>query len=199
MKLHYPATHRNRDAILAVLQDRLPDSGRILEIASGSGEHVVHFAAALPDLTFQPSTPDAAERASVDAHARESHLSNVLPALDLDTRAQPWPVPAGSIDAIMCANMIHIAPFEAAVGLFHGAARVLTPDGVFFLYGPFSFSGKFTSDSNAAFDASLKSRDPSWGVRDVDDLDALGAEVGLVRVETIAMPANNHVLVWRRG
>ena len=192
-----PATARNRDAILGVLREILPASGTILEIASGSGEHAVHIATALPGLTWQPSDPDSAARRSVAAHARRSGAANILPALDLDAASSRWPV--ARADGIVCINMIHIAPWAATEGLMAGAGRVLTQDGVLILYGPFREGGRPMPESNAAFDADLRARDPLWGVRDLETVSQTAAGQGLTLVRRIAMPANNLVLVYRRS
>lgn len=191
-----PATARNRAPILAVLQEVLPGRGLVLEIASGTGEHVVHFAAALPDLTWQPSDPSEDARASIAAWRDEAALPNLRAPLPLDVTA-PWPVDAA--DAIVCINMIHIAPWEATLALFAGAARVLPPGGPLVTYGPYRFGGAFTAESNAAFDADLRRRDPRWGVRDVVDLEAAAIAAGLTLIGTFGLPANNHAIVWRRG
>lgn len=196
MKKHAPATLRNRDFILDVLRPLLAGRRRVLEIASGSGEHAAFFAAALPDVEWQPTDPDAESLASIDAHRAESGLSNVRPALRLDVTEEPWPVPQA--DAIVCINMIHIAPWAAAEALFRGAARALSPGAPLYLYGPYRFSGAFTAPSNEAFDASLRERDPRWGVRDLDDVTALAERCGFSRVGVVAMPANNHSVIFRR-
>lgn len=191
-----PATARNRAPILEVLQEVLPGRGLVLEIASGTGEHAVHFAAALPDLTWQPSDPSEDARASIAAWRDEAALPNLRAPLPLDVTA-PWPVDAA--DAIVCINMIHIAPWEATLALFAGAARVLPPGGPLVTYGPYRFGGAFTAESNAAFDADLRRRDPRWGVRDVVDLEAAAIAAGLALIGTFGLPANNHAIVWRRG
>ncbi len=196
MKLDYPATHRNRDAILGVLHKELPSAARVLEVASGSGQHATFFAGALPGITWQPSSIDDDELASIEAWREECGARGLLAPVRLDARESAWP--AGPYDALFCANMVHIAPWSAAEGLFAGAARVLRPGGVVLLYGPFRFSGRFLAASNEAFDASLRDRDPGWGVRDVEDLVALADRVGLAHVRTHEMPANNHVLVFVR-
>ncbi len=196
MKRDYPATERNKHALLDALHAHLPKTGTVLEIASGSGQHAVHFAAGLPKLKWQPSSREEEERASIAAYAAEAQLPNLLPALSLDVTAHPWPVTAA--DAIVCINMIHIAPWAASEGLFSGAAQLLKPGTPLITYGPYKFEGEFTSPSNAQFDASLQRRDPDWGVRDVVDLDALAARAGFARTHTAALPANNHVLVWLR-
>jgi hypothetical protein len=200
-RLHAPAVARNRDAILEILRRELPAAGLVLEIASGSGEHIVHFAGALPALTFQPSDPNPDALDSIKAWAAQSDAANVLPPLRIDAAAGDWPASLQSEhtpDAILCINMIHIAPWRAALALFAGAGRLLPAQGLLYLYGPYRFRGAFTAPSNAAFDQSLRSRDPSWGVRDVDDLEAACRAVGLGLVEVVPMPANNHSLVFRR-
>jgi SAM-dependent methyltransferase len=195
-RLYAPATRRNRDPILAVLQRHLPPRGLVLEIASGSGEHVVHFAAQLRALQFQPSDPDPVARASVDAWVAASGLDNVRPALALDAAAPHWPAEAA--DAVVSINMIHIAPWRAAEGLIAGAARLLSAGGVLYLYGPFRRDGAHTAPSNAAFDADLRARNPEWGVRALEDVAALAASAGFSAPEIEAMPANNLSLIFRR-
>jgi SAM-dependent methyltransferase len=192
-----PAVARNRDPILGVLRRVVPARGLVLEVASGSGEHAVHFAAALPHLTWQPTDLDPEARASIEAHRAAARLPNLLPALELDATAPRWPV--AQADAVVSINMIHIAPWLAAQGLMAGAARLLGPDGVLFLYGPFKDHGQHTAPSNAAFDASLRARDPSWGVRDIADVCDLAAQHHFDLTERIAMPANNMSLVFRRA
>lgn len=196
-KRHAPATQRNRDAILAVLREELPASGVVLEVASGSGEHAVHFAAAMPQLDWQPSDPDPAALASIDAWATEARAANLRPALGLDAAATDWPPPHAN--AILCCNMVHIAPWSAAEGLFAGAGRLLPSGAPLILYGPFIEADVPTADSNLAFDASLRDRDPAWGLRAVAALDALATAAGLHRIRRTAMPANNLMLVWRRA
>ncbi len=196
MKRHAPAAERNRDPILDVLRRELPDSGIVLEIASGTGQHAVHFAAALPAIVWQPSDVDPTALASIEAYRSEAGLDNLRAPIEFDTRNPTWPLERA--DAIVSSNMVHISPWESAQGLFSGAARLLPAGAPLILYGPFRFNGIFTAPSNEAFDESLKQRDPRWGVRDVADLDELGAEVGLTRRTLVDMPANNHVLVFRR-
>jgi SAM-dependent methyltransferase len=192
---HAPATARNRDAILAVLHRLAPGSGTVLEVASGSGEHAAHFAAALPGLVFQPTDPDAARRASIDAWC--AGIANVRPALALDATTGPWP--AGPFDLLLCCNMIHIAPWEAAEGLVAGAGRVLAPGGTLLLYGPFRRQGVKTAPGNEAFDADLRARNPQWGVRDLESVDALARAAGFGGAEITEMPANNLCVAWRRA
>jgi hypothetical protein len=194
-RLTWAAPERNKSAIFDVLVRVLPETGLALEIASGSGQHVVHFAARLPGLTFQPSDVDEANLASIRAWISETALGNVRAPLTLDVCASDWGVTA---DAIFSANMVHIAPWACAVGLFEGAARHLSSAGVLVLYGPFHIDGKPTAESNAVFDADLRRRDPSWGVRDVRDVGALAERNGFVLAERIDMPANNQTLLFRR-
>ena len=195
-RLHAPATARNRDAILAVLRAHLPARGLVLELASGSGEHAAHFAAALPDLVFQPSDPDDAARASIDAWAAAAGSANLRPALALDATAARWPIAAA--DAVLCINMIHIAPWRAAEGLVAGAARVLSQGGVLYLYGPFKRDGAHTAPSNQAFDASLRGQNPEWGVRDLEAVAALAARAGFAPPQIVPMPANNLSVIFGR-
>lgn len=193
MKQHAPATQRNREPIREVLARVLPATGTVLEIASGSGEHAIAFASAFPALRWQPSDPDPVARSSIAAWRVETGLPNLAEPLALDVCA-PWPIDAA--DAIVCINMVHISPWESALALFAGAAKLLAPGAPLYLYGPYKFGGAFTAPSNEDFDRSLRSRDPRWGVRDVADL-AKAAD-GFALVETVAMPANNHSLVFRR-
>lgn len=192
-----PAALRNRGPIEAVLREVLPASGRVLEIASGSGEHVVAFAAAFPALEWQPSDPDGEALASIDAWAAEVGLSNLRPALRLDASEWPWPTEPPA--AIVCINMIHIAPWAACLGLMRGAGELLPPGGLLYLYGPMTIDGRFTAASNAEFDASLRARDPAWGVRDVEAVAAAGRARGLELTRVVAMPANNASLIFARG
>lgn len=195
-KRHAPATVRNRDAIAAVLADWLPDTGTVLEVASGSGEHIVHFASIFPHLDWQPSDPDPAGLASIAAWRAEAGLANIAPPLALDAAVDSWPV--GQADAILCINMIHISPWSATLGLFAGASRLLASGAPLILYGPYLEPGVATAESNLAFDASLRSRDPAWGLRDTSDVKAVAAGAGFVFVERHAMPANNLMLIFRR-
>jgi hypothetical protein len=196
-KHHAPAAQRNREPIREVLARELPPRGTVLEIASGSGEHAVHFARAFPGLIWQPS--DAAPRslASIAAWRTEAALPNLLAPIALDVTSATWPV--AHADAIVCINLLHISPWDAALGLFAGAAGLLPAGALLYLYGPYRFSGAFTAASNAEFDRSLRDRDPQWGVRDVDDLATAARSHGFTLRATIAMPANNHSLVFRTG
>lgn len=194
---HSPSTARNRDAILAVLQPVLPRDGRVLELAAGSGEHAVFFAAALPGLAWQPSDPDADARASIAAWTAAEGLSNVAPPLDIDVCAAEWGAGEG-YDAVLAINMIHISPWEATLGLMAGVARVLKPGGVLFTYGAYKRDGVHTAPSNEAFEEWLKARDERFGVRDMADVEAAANAQGLALREVIEMPANNFALVFSR-
>ncbi|RVT95517.1 DUF938 domain-containing protein [Rhodovarius crocodyli] len=188
-----PAAARNRDPITEVLRGILPAQGTVLEIASGSGEHAVHFARAFPGLTFQPSDPEAGARASIDAWAED--VPNVLPALELDVLG-PWP--ALRAQAVLCINMIHIAPWEATPALMAGAAAVLEPGGLLYLYGPYRVGGEMV-ESNHKFEAWLQARDPRFGVRALEDVAAEAARVGFGPPGVTEMPANNLSVVFRRS
>jgi SAM-dependent methyltransferase len=192
-----PATVRNRGPILDVLKRHLPQQGLVLEIASGSGEHITHFAAGLDGgaLQFQPSEPDAAARASIDAWVRELGLANIRPALALDAAADVWPLPHA--DAVLCINMIHISPWAATVGLLRGAARILSPSGLLYLYGPYRRDGQMVA-SNQAFDEGLRAQNPAWGIRDLEAVVALAAEHGFAAPTIEEMPANNLSVLFRR-
>lgn len=194
LRRHAPATLRNRDPILAALRQFLPASGTLLEIASGTGEHAVFFAAALPEITWQPSDPGAEARASIDAHAADAALPNLQPALALDVTAPEWPI--ARADALLCCNMIHIAPWDATEGLMAGAARIIPPGAPMLLYGPYRQRGVETAPSNEAFDADLRARNPAWGLRDLDAVTQ--AARGYTREAVLALPANNLVVAFRR-
>jgi hypothetical protein len=195
-RLYAPATQRNRVAILDVLRAVLPASGLVLEVASGSGEHIVYLAEALPQLTFQPSDPTAEARDSIAAWVVSEGVGNVRPPLALDASADRWPIAAA--DALICINMIHIAPWDAAIGLMRGAAAILPAGAPLYLYGPFKRDGRHTAPSNADFDDSLRARDPAWGVRDLNDVAELAAAAGFTAPDITEMPANNLSLVFRR-
>lgn len=196
-RLFSPSAARNRDPILQVLQSILPAQGSALEIACGTGEHVVHFAKGLPGWRFQPTEFDETSRQSVIAWIAHEGLTNVAPPVTLDASADSWGVEsAGPFDAVLSLNMIHIAPWAAAEGLFRGAGRVLRRGGLLFLYGPFQDGGVHNAPSNAAFDESLRARNPAWGIRDIVDLQKLAAGNGLDLRERRAMPANNQALVF---
>ena len=195
LRRHAPATERNRAAILAVLREELPASGLVLEVASGSGEHAVHFAAALPALDWQPSDPDPAALASIEAWRAEAALPNIRKPIMLDAAAA-WPVKRA--DAILCINMIHISPWPATLGLMKGAGAVLPPGGLLYLYGPYLRDGVETAPSNLAFDISLKARDPRWGLRRLEDVIVAAEAQGLAFDRLVEMPANNLSLLFRK-
>ena len=197
MMLDAPAAERNRAPILEVLRKELPSTGLVLEVASGSGLHAVYLARALTPRAWLPT--DRAEDAleSIEERRLESGLVNLRPAQRLDVTEEDWPV--CTADAVVCINMLHIAPWKAAEGLFKGTARLLPEEAPLCTYGPYRFGGEFTAESNAIFDGDLRRRNPAWGVRDVDDLSRLGDRVGLHLAAVHPLPANNHVLVFRRG
>jgi SAM-dependent methyltransferase len=193
-----PSAERNKQPILEVLQRVLPASGLVLEIGSGTGQHVAHFAKALPKLTFQPSEMEATRHASIAAWIAHEQLVNVRPPIALDVMRLPWPVRAA--DAIVCINVIHISPWGATVALMEGAAKILPPGGVLATYGPYQRDGKHTSPSNEEFHKNfLQARDPRWGVRNMEEVEKVAKRNGLDLAEVLAMPANNFTLVFRRG
>jgi hypothetical protein len=196
MKRHAPATARNREPIAAVLAEELPEAGLALEVASGTGEHAVHFARTFPGLQWQPSDPDPAARESIAAWREEAGPANLLPPLALDAASPAWPI--ARADAVLCVNMVHISPVAATEGLFAGAAQLLAPEAPLILYGPYLEAEVETAPSNLDFDAGLRARNPQWGLRSAVWLDALAGEVGLRRTRRVAMPANNLMLVYRR-
>lgn len=195
-RLFASATQRNRDAILPILRRVLPASGTILEVGSGSGEHAVYFAANLPQTQWIPSDTDSAALASISAWIQHAGASNVAPPIALNVGDTDWPI--ASVDAMVCINVIHYSPWESTPALFAGAARLLSPGGVLYLYGPYRRNGQHTAASNAAFDAWLKSVDPSFGVRDLEDVEQQAGLHGFSLDEVLAMPANNFSLVLRR-
>jgi cyclopropane fatty-acyl-phospholipid synthase-like methyltransferase len=190
-----PSVTRNRDPILVVLQRVLPGRGLVLEIASGTGEHALHFAAALPHLSWQPTDQDEQALNSIAAHRAASGLPNLLAPLKLDAAAPDWPMERA--DAVVAINMVHISPWQATHGLMAGASRVLPSGGVLFLYGAYKENGAHTAPSNEAFDEDLRRRNPEWGVRDLKEVVDLARAHGLKLVERIAMRANNLSLVFR--
>lgn len=194
VKRHAPATARNRDVLAETLKYLLPAEGLVLEVASGTGEHVVHFAKLFPALIWQPSDPDPIALASINAWRAESDVPNVRPAMLLDASGD-WPI--SRADAVICINMTHISPWAATVGLLHRAARLLPPSAVLFIYGPFNQRGVPLADSNAAFDMSLRQQNPEWGLRYVEDIAEEADKIGLRLHQVIAMPANNLSLIFR--
>ncbi|AMJ60447.1 DUF938 domain-containing protein [Bosea sp. PAMC 26642] len=195
-RLFAPAATRNRDAILPILRAVLPATGLVLEVASGSGEHIVHLAQALPALTFQPSDPSPEALASIAAWTAHAGLANIRSPLQLDATTAIWPLAAA--DAVICINMIHIAPWSATQGLLRGAGTLLADGAPLYLYGPFRRPGQEMEASNAAFDESLKARNPDWGLRDLDAVAGAAAEAGFGVPEITEMPANNLSVVFRK-
>ncbi len=196
MKPYAESCEQNRAPILAVLQQVFADRQHVLEIASGTGQHAVYFAQAMPHLTWQTSELPA-NHAGIQAWLDEAGLPNVLPPVAIDVNDTDWPVPP--VDAIFNANTVHIVAWAAVQRMFAGIGRVLADGGVLCLYGPFNYDGQFTSDSNARFDVWLKNRDPNSGVRDFEAIDQLAAAQGLSLIRDIAMPANNRSLVWQKA
>lgn len=194
-KFFSEACERNRGPILDQLRDHLSGARRVLEIGSGTGQHAVHFAAALPHLVWQTSDLPA-NHPGINAWIAEAALPNLLPPLTLDVGAGPWP--AQSCDAVFSANTLHIMGWEEVQAMFAGIGRVLEPDGILCIYGPFNYGGAYTSDSNARFDAMLRAQAPHMGIRDFEAVDALARQHGLLLVADHPMPANNRLLVWRR-
>ncbi len=191
-----PAAARNREPILRVLRDCVPPSALVLEIGSGTGEHAAWFSCALPTLTWLPTDQDPEALKSIAAWRETAGQANLLPPLLLDASAETWPV--AQADVVVAINIIHIAPWAAGKGLIAGAARVLAPGGLLYLYGPFREGGVHTIASNAAFDADLQARNPSWGVRDLDDVAEFASLHGFEKPRKIAMPANNLSVLFRR-
>ena len=192
-----PAAERNRAPILAALERWLPRHGSALEIASGSGQHAAHFAAALAGWQWQPTEAEPSALASIDAWC--AGLANVRPAQRLDVLELPWRAAPARVDAIFCANLLHIAPWPTCAGLMQGAARHLAADGLLLLYGPYIVDGEPTAASNLAFDADLRARDPAWGLRRLADVAREAERAGLALRAREQMPANNLLLVFARG
>ncbi len=192
-----PAADRNKQPILDVLRAVLPATGHVLEIASGTGQHVVHFAAALPAIIWHPSDVDADSRNDIRERVHHARLANVHEPVLLDVQDVPWSL-ADRFDAIVCINMIHIAPWSATLALMRGAAQHLVGGGTLVLYGPFMEGGQHTAESNAAFDASLRERNAEWGVRELEVVSHVAAEHGLMQQDVVRMPANNLSVVFRR-
>jgi len=197
VKRQAPAVERNREPIAAVLTEELPASGLVLEIASGTGEHAVHFARTYPALIWQPSDPDAEALASIAAWRREEGLANMREPVQLDAASADWPVTAA--DAVLCINMIHISPLAATEGLLAGAAALLAPGAPLIVYGPYLEAAVETAPSNLEFDAWLKRRNPEFGLRSAEWLDERAAAHGFARTRRVAMPVNNLTLVYRRS
>lgn len=200
-RLSSPSAERNREPIAAVLRRCLPATGTVLEVASGTGEHVAWFATQFPGLVFQPSDPGGTQRGSIAAWIAATGVENVRPPLALDVAAPDWETNAAipaPLAAILCINMIHISPWAATLGLMRGAGRLLADGGVLYLYGAYKRGGRHTAPSNAAFDASLRAQDPDWGVRDIETVTAEADRAGLALEEVVEMPANNLSVIFRR-
>lgn len=190
------AAERNKGPILDVLRRVLPDKGLVLEIASGTGQHMLHFAAALPGLRWQPTDADLEAQESISLSVVTADLNNVNVALQLDVLKTPWPI--READALLCINMIHISPWVATVALFDGARDTLSAGNMLFVYGPYRCNERHTAPSNEAFDASLRARNPEWGVRDLEAVTKVAATAGFVREDVIEMPANNFSVIFRK-
>jgi len=190
------SAERNKDPILAVLARVLPRRGVVLEIASGTGQHVIHFAKALSSLTWQPSDADADLRKSIGLRIEQEHLANANTPLDLDVTRLPWPIQAA--EAVVCINLIHVAPWSATQALFDGARALLPVRHVLFLYGPYRRFGQHTSESNERFDADLRAHNPEWGLRDLEAVSEVALARGFALAEVVEMPANNFSLVFKR-
>jgi SAM-dependent methyltransferase len=195
-RLVSPSADRNKGPILGVLERVLPKTGRVLEIASGTGQHAVHFARALTGLQWQPSDPDAEARRSIASWCAQERLANVSQPLALDVHDVPWPVTA--LDAVVCINMIHISPWTTTTSLFAGAKLALREGGVLYLYGPYRMHGVHTAPSNEAFDRSLRAQNPQWGLRDLDRVMHVADTEGFDWVETVSMPANNSSVIFKK-
>lgn len=194
-KLYSAACERNRDPILAILRNAFADARSVLEIGSGTGQHAVYFGAAMPHLAWQTSDLPR-NHPSILAWLEEARLPNVAPPLALDVAAGDWP--GGLFDAVFTANTCHIMAWEEVCAMFAGIGRVLESGGTLCVYGPFNYDGKFTSASNAEFDASLRAQAPHMGIRDIEAVQRLAQEEGLSLAADLAMPANNRLLVWRK-
>jgi SAM-dependent methyltransferase len=191
------SAERNKDPILAVLARVLPKRGVVLEIASGTGQHVIHFAKALSGLTWQPSDADADLRKSIGLRIEQEQLANANTPLDLDVTRLPWPMQTAQ--AVVCINMIHVAPWSATQALFDGARTLLAAGHVLFLYGPYRRFGRHTSESNERFDSDLRAQDAAWGLRDLEAVSEVAVARGFALAEVVEMPANNFSVVFRRG
>jgi SAM-dependent methyltransferase len=191
------AAERNKDPILTVLETVLPEKGSVLEIASGTGQHVCFFAGELPGIRWQPTEPDETSREAITIRIRAAGLANVEPPIALDVLDPLWPL-AGTFDAVLCINMIHISPWSTTPALCRGAARVLATQGKLVLYGPYLENGTAVQ-SNLDFDASLKRRNPDWGLRDLDEVTRVASTHGLQRQQVLRMPANNLIVVFAKS
>jgi len=196
-ELDSPAAERNKQPILDAIRLRLPAEGTVLEVASGTGQHIVHFARAVPALSWQPTEPDAHLLAALTRRVRAAALANLRAPLRLDVLEPEWPVQTA--DAVVCINMIHIAPWAAAEALMSSAARVLARASPLLLYGPYRRAGRHTAPSNEDFDRSLRARNPDWGVRDLDDVVRCANLHGFELADVVSMPANNFTVVLARA
>jgi SAM-dependent methyltransferase len=201
---HSTAAERNRGPILDLLRQRLPGQGAALEIASGTGQHAAHFAAALPGWSWQPTDLEPDLFGAISGWAAQAGAVNVREPLRLDVLQPRWPAEgqafeAAQFDLVFCANMLHIAPWPCCAGLMQGAARHLAPDGCLVTYGPYLEDSVPTAPGNLEFDASLRARNPAWGIRRLEDVASVAAQAGLTLAERHAMPANNLLLVWSRA
>jgi hypothetical protein len=190
------AAERNKGPILDILARVLPKQGVVLEVASGTGQHVLHFAKALPSLAWQPSAPDPELRESIALRVKEQQLPNVNRPIDLDVTRLPWPLQTA--DAVVCINMIHVAPASATLALLEGTKALLPTQHVLFLYGPYRRFGRHTSKSNEQFDSDLRAHDPEWGLRDLEAVSEAAASSGFVLAEVVEMPANNFSVIFKR-
>lgn len=197
MKLYSPAADRNRQPIAEVLRNTLPNSGLVLEIASGSGQHAEYFARLFPSIDWQPTDCDEEAVSSILAHVEEASLSNLRRPLRLDVLQRPWPV--SSAAAVVAANLIHISPWEVCEALVGESSRLLSDGSPLVLYGPYFIEGISTAPSNLFFDESLRARDPRWGVRDLEQVAELAARHRFSRERVIAMPANNYTVIFRKN
>jgi SAM-dependent methyltransferase len=195
-RLVSPSAERNKGPIAEILMRVLPAQGEVLEVSSGTGQHVLHFAQAMPHLRWQPTEQDADSLKSIESWLRQSPVPNVRAPLRLDVHDTIWPV--HQVAAVLCINMIHIAPPSAAEALLRGAGKVIAPGGLLFLYGPYRRQGEHTAPSNQAFDDRLKAQNPEWGVRNLEDIVRLASIVGLALEQTHDMPANNLSVVFRK-
>lgn len=196
MRYSSPSALRNREHIYTVLRDVLPSTGKVLEIASGSGEHITYFAERSPSLTWQPSDPSSKARASIQAWLGHGDFPNVLPPLDIDTTQDAWPI--DQADVMIAINMVHISPWTATQGLLERAGQLLSSGGMLALYGPYRQEDKPFAESNVDFDNWLKSENSAWGVRQLEDVTREAEQCGLSLASVVDMPANNLTVVYRR-
>jgi hypothetical protein len=200
LKQYAPATQRNREYILEVLLGVLPASGNILEIASGTGEHCIFFAPAFSPRQWIPSDPNPMARDSIEAWRKESLIDNILSPVNINAEDEQWDIEKHNLNitTIVNINMIHISPWKACLGLMEGAKRILSSGGILYLYGPYKQEGKHTAPSNESFDQSLRSQNPEWGVRNLEDVIKVAENQGLIFKEKIEMPANNLSVIFKK-